>query len=139
MNALLIGPDEQLKLATLRELASQHPVDMTTLMEALKHPAGKAFHRSRMSAQTVSIPTYYLVTFSIETGHPAGTCRHMSMSVRTEGRVPHPHAVWMVAEVLGFVGGLDQCVHWMEDLEGHGLAINLVQPVSVTRESTEVH
>ena len=139
MNPLVIGPDEQLKLATLRELASQHPVDMPTLIEAIKHPAGKAFHKSRMTAQSISLPLYYLVTFSIETGHPVGTCRHMSMSVKAPGRVPNPHAVWMVAEVLGFVGGLEQCKHWIEDLEGHGLAINLVQPVSVTRESKEVH
>ncbi|MGF6641805.1 hypothetical protein [Paraburkholderia sp. MM6662-R1] len=127
---LFIGPDEREALKALRELAQRQPVDMAVLTEALKHPAGKAAHKDQMTSQSVRLPTHFLVTFSIEKGHPIGTCRHMSMSVGKPDRVPNPHAIWMVAEELGFVGGLDQCVHWSELLEGHGTAINVVQPIA---------
>jgi len=85
----------------------------------------------QMTKQTVYLPAAYAVTFSIETNHPAGTCRHMSMSVKTEGRVPNEHAVWMVCEELGFTGSLQECHIWLEDLEGHGHAINVVQSLTM--------
>jgi hypothetical protein len=128
---LMLGPNERAALDSLRELANTRPVDMTVLVEALKHKAGKAAHMLQMTAQTIDIPLDFMVTFSIETGHPIGTCRHMSMSVGKKGRVPHPHAIWMVAEVLGFIDELDTCRCWLEDLQGHGQAVNVVQPVSI--------
>lgn len=105
---LVIGPAELAALAALRERAASRPVDMPRLMEAIKTTDGKAAHSAQMRLQSVPIPLDFLVTFSIETGHPIGTCRHMSMSTGKRGRVPSPPAVWMVAETLGFVGGLAQ-------------------------------
>jgi hypothetical protein len=137
MTALIIGPQTEETLDALRTLAHAHPVDMADVMEALKHRAGKAAHKMQMTRQTVHIPIGYMVTFSIETGHPGGTARHMSISTATAGRVPSQHAVWMVAERLGFIGGLKSCVGWMEDLEGHGQAVNLVQIVDLVQISTD--
>lgn len=128
MNALFIGPYEREKLAALRELAAANPVDMRGLSERLKLPKLKAAHKDQMTAQSVRIPATYLVTFSIENGHPVGTCRHMSMST-VRGRLPRPESVWLIAEALGFVGGLTECVTWQETLQGHGEAINVVQPL----------
>jgi hypothetical protein len=124
---LLIATPEREALALLRGLASEHPVDMTGLEERLKDPVFKAAHMAQMTAQTIDIPAAYQVTFSIEHNHPGGTARHMSMSVQKRGRVPNQYAVWMVAEVLGFTGGLEDCVCWVEDLKGHGKAVNVVQ------------
>jgi len=127
---LLVGPIEKLALADLAKLAAAHPVDMKGLTKRIESQEGKARHMAQMTAQTVHIPVAYLVTFSIETGHPAASqCRHMSMSVARAGRVPLPQAVWMVAEELGFTGSLQACTVWVEDLQGHGKAINVVQPV----------
>jgi hypothetical protein len=84
-----------------------------------------------MNAQSLRLPLDFMVTFSIETGHPVGTCRHMSMSSGKRGRVPSPAAAWMVAEALGFVGELDTCTVWMETLVPQGKAVNIVQPVSM--------
>ena len=80
---------------------------------------------------TVFLPVAYAVTFSIEHGHPDGTMRHISMSVDREGRVPLPVTVYMVAEVLGFCGGIEACAIWLEDLHDGGKAVNLVQPLAV--------
>lgn len=124
---LLIGPDERAALAALVKRAELNPVDMRTLSQRLEDPAQKAAHMDAMTAQTVAIPAAYLVTFSIEHGHPGGPARHMSISVDREGRVPSPVGVWMVAQELGFVGALEKCAVWSEDLQGHGKAVNVVQ------------
>jgi hypothetical protein len=125
---LFVGPDEKAALAQLREKAAADPVDVSDLNERLKDPVEELRHRDRMNALSVRLPFAYFVTFSIETGHPAGIARHMSMSVGREGRVPTPEAVWMIAEMLGFVGGLERCeLVWMEKLRDGGDAVNLVQ------------
>jgi hypothetical protein len=131
MTALLLGAEERAALDTLRQIAAERPVDVRRLMATIAQTGIKAEHMQRMTAQTVRIPANFAVTFSIETGHRAGTCRHMSMSVGAPGRVPNAEALWLVAEALGFTGGLDACTLWKEDLQGHGLAINVVQPLAV--------
>lgn len=128
MNALILGPSSDLALITLRATAEAYPVDMASLEERLKYTSNKAAHKAHMTRQSVGIPFGYLVTFSIETGHPGGTARHLSMSShKTPGRVPNEHAVWLVAERLGFTGSLRNCKNWLEELEGHGMAVNVAQ------------
>jgi hypothetical protein len=127
--ALLIGPEQRDALASLREWAAGAPVDMRTLRERIGTAEGKAAHVAHMTAQTIELPVGFLVTFSIEVGHPCGVARHMSVSSRAEGRLPLPDAIWMIAEELGFAGGLETCFVYPEELRGHGRAINVVQPV----------
>ena len=124
---LLIGEHERTELQRIRALANERPVDMLTLPALLLTPDGKAEHRERMTEQTVEIPAAYLVTFSVEIHHPHGTMRHMSMSVQREGRLPNGVAVWIVALELGFTGSLGDCIAWLENLKGHGRAVNVVQ------------
>jgi hypothetical protein len=129
---LVIGPTELAALAALRERAAARPVDMRRLIRVIKTRRGKGDHCAQMNAQTVYLPLGFSVTFSIETGHPIGSCRHMSMSSGKPGRVPSPEAVMMVAEPLGFVGGLDACCGvWVETLVPQGRAVNIVQPLSM--------
>lgn len=125
---LIIDDAIRAQLHTLRKLAEANPVDMPPLLARLTTPEGKAAHKAQMTQQSVEIPLAYLVTFSIERDHPCGTCRHMSMSVAREGRVPNEFALWMVAAELGFWGSLKECTLWSEHLLGHGVAINVVQP-----------
>jgi hypothetical protein len=134
---LLIGDDVRAELAKLRTSAADKPVDMPALIEQLKTKDGRRRHKDAMTRQTVIIPGPwpFYVTYSIETGHPCGTCRHMSMSIGRKDRVPHPVGVWMVAEELGFSGGLGACVVWPEPLSDGGVAINVVQPLPVAPAS----
>jgi hypothetical protein len=127
----MIGPETRAALHRLRDTAAERPVDVVALQATIKTASGKQRHRERTTAQTVVIPGpwVFMVTYSVETGHPSGTCRHMSMSIDREGRAPNHHAVWLVAEELGFAGTLDDCVWWTEELQGHGVAINVVQPM----------
>jgi hypothetical protein len=140
---LILGVAQSAQLAALRDLAIKHPVDVRGLLEAIKTPAGKERHMRQMDAQTVDIPVGFLVTLSIETGHPVGACRHMSMSSPRRGRLPTPEAAWMVAEHLGFVGGFEMCQHWIEELQRgpreRAQALNIVQPLDVTTASVGRH
>lgn len=134
---LFIGPAETEALSTLRDRAARRPVNMQTVESLLKTREGKRQHLRQMQAQTIQIPGPFPfdVTFSIEIGHGKGTCRHLSMSVVRPNRVPHPAAVWMVAELLGFSGGLEACETWPERFDDQGnIAINVIQPVSVAAE-----
>ncbi|MES2712010.1 MAG: hypothetical protein V4653_10540 [Pseudomonadota bacterium] len=134
MTALVVGAAERAQLQELRERAAAAPVDMPRLVEWIKTDGGKRQHLAQMNRQSIPLPFGFMVTLSIEVGHPVGTCRHMSMSVLKDGRVPHPEALWMVAEQLGFIGSLHQCQAWIEDLSDGGKAVNIVQPVAVTPE-----
>jgi hypothetical protein len=127
MTWLLLTPAIVHTLHELAKRAAEQPLDMPSVIEQLKTPEGKAKHMDRMTALSVDIPTDFCVTFSIEHGHPIGTCRHMSMSVGQAGRVPNQPAVWIVARELGFWGSLEACDGiWAEKLV-QGEAINLVQ------------
>jgi hypothetical protein len=132
IGSLVISEAELAALEQLRELAAAKPVDMRALTERLQSQEGKRAHMVHMRAQTILIPLSFDVTFTIELNHPCGTCRHMSMSSRDENRTPVPQAVWIVCEKLGFVGGLEACAVWLEELERpdrRAKAVNVVQPL----------
>ena len=130
---LILTPEITEALHALRRLAATKPVDVRMLLQEIKTPLGEHMHLERMQKQTTVIygPWPFFVTFSIETGHPVGTCRHMSMSIKRGGRVPNRFAIWIVAEELGFVGGLKTCNVWPEELRDGGIAVNVVQPLAV--------
>lgn len=134
---LVIGAAERAALAALRDLAAKHPVDMPSLMQRLASPEGKRAHMDQMNSQSIELPFGFLVTFSIETGHPIGAARHMSMSSPVPTRTPTPEAIWMVAQELGFVGSLKQCdaVYPEELLRGseeRQVAVNVIQRLAMT-------
>ena len=133
---LIITAQVRAELAALRELASKHPVDMAVLGPALaaeKQPGPvKQKHMEQMNRQSVVIPGPWLfwVTYSVETNHPCGTARHMSMSIDRPNRVPNPIGVWMVAKELGFEGEqFEGCYVDKEELSNRGLAVNVIQPL----------
>lgn len=127
MTGLLIRDQERLALRALRVRAAAAPVDMRGITERLATPEGKAKHVDQMTAQTVAIPLDYLVTFSIEVGHPGGTARHLSVTVGRRDRYPLPGAIWLIAAELGFVGGLAQCDIVYPEQLSQGLAVNVIQ------------
>lgn len=138
---LIMGAAQRELLATLREYAAGDPVEMTGLRERIETADGKRAHMDRMHRHTVEIPVGFLVTFTIETGHPIGACRHMSMSSPRQGKVPSPEAIQWVCDELGFVGKVvaedSTCHVWIEDLlRGDGQrrekAVNVVQPIAVS-------
>ena len=131
MRPLFIGKKELDELDQLRIRAAKNPIDVVATLAKLNTEEGKAAHKRLVTSQSIELPVGYLVSFTIETGHPAGTCRHMTLGVMQKDYGPSLDAVRMVAEALGFVGGVSCCAIWLDKTEGHGLGVNLVQPVDV--------
>ena len=125
---LVITEEVKQNLIKLIEIAKQNPLDMLLLQRIIATEAGRKFHLERMMSQTVKIPGPwdFFVTFSIDKGHPIGTCRHMSMSINKEDRVPSVPAVKMIAEILGFTGDMEDWYVYPETLE-NSVAINVIQ------------
>jgi hypothetical protein len=136
MNPLIIGAGQRFALQRLRDKAASDPLHMPDVVERLKTEDGRRAHRERMNGQTITLPLAYFVTLSIETGHPAGPCRHMSMSSGRHGKLPTPEAIWMVCQELGFVASIEQCATWVEDLSDGGKAVNVVQPIALATTGT---
>lgn len=137
---LIITPAVRADLQDLRIRAALAPVDIPKLVEDLKTPAGYIAHMQHMSTQTTIIPGpfAFVVTFTIETGQKVGTCRHLSVSIDREGRIPSSDAAWMIAQELGFTGTLLACQWWPEKTASGRTAVNLLQPVSMDAEYSDV-
>jgi hypothetical protein len=135
---LIITEEVVAMLADLRKRANQAPIDMKGVVERLRRPRGRREHQDRMNGLTVVIPGphRFFATFSVETGHPCGTARHLSVSIDKEGRVPSPEAVEIIASHLGFTGTFNQWAFWAEPLKDGGNAINVVQPIGAQAGET---
>lgn len=143
-------------LRSLRRLAASKPLRMAVVEAAMATEDGARRHHDQMRRQSVKIPVpglpemawrtdggtmvllsagpekhpmFFRVTFSVEVGHPAGTCRHMSVSINRPGRIPSPECAWRIGLELGFEGGLTHCQGWTEEMSDGVMAVNLIQPV----------
>lgn len=125
--ALVLGEQQQIDLARLRQRAMAEPIDVRAMMQQIETRDGLVQHLARMESYTIPLPPSFMVTFTIEIGHPAGTCRHMSLSSVRHAHVPMPEAR-MVAEVLGFAT-FERWAVWEDKLSNGNLAINVVQPI----------
>lgn len=127
MHIFVLSSEVTDQIKALVELAEACPVNMIGLLERLQDPEQKKHHMAQMTRQTIEIPIGYLVTFSIEHGHPCGNCRHISISGR-DG-LPPVTVAWMIAKEFGFWGRIpEDCAGiWPEQLQGHGTAMNIVQ------------
>ena len=71
------------------------------------------------------LPVGFRVAFTVES-QPGGWCRHLSASVDSRGRVPHPRAVEMLMAEFGFAAGLEGCTVYFEPSDGC-TAVNVVE------------
>ncbi len=134
---LIIDEGVEQALRELRNFAADAPIDIRSVQERLQTQQGELLHREDMNARTVMIPGPFpfFVTYSLETKHPCGTVRHMSMSVQRTGAVPSPQGLWEIASRLGFLNGLASCQCWAEELSSGGTAINVAQPLATMPEA----
>jgi len=138
LRPLIIDHEARVRIAELMAKADAKPVDMITLNRELnKSPTFKRNHMDQMNDQTMDLGFGYVVTYSIEHGHPVGPCRHISISVDTAGKMPSVESALMIAGEFEFKGSLkDFDGIWIEDLsrdEKGNLytAINIVQKLDI--------
>jgi hypothetical protein len=133
---LIMGAEHITALHDLRERAAAAPVHLPDRMERSKTPEGLREHAAAMSRLTITIPIGFLVTYSIETGHPGGgSARHLTMSTAREMPPPTVAQMKAVARELGFVGDISCANVWSERAcpvhcdQGRDVTINLIQTV----------
>ncbi len=137
MKPLIIGPVERAAIHDLRERAAANKLDMYQ-MNARAIGRGppsditlaERGDRSGFPDLTISLPTGYDVTLTIEQ-HPGGVwCRHMSVSVDRYGKLPHARAVEMLMQEFGFVHqNLNELPFWKEEFGPGRFAINVLEPL----------
>lgn len=128
--ALVIGARERQALRALCIRAAANPITVGDLKATLTDRDAKAEHVERVSSQTVYLPAAFMVSLTVEVQAP-GLYRHLCVSIHAGSGIAHPAAVWMIAEELGFVGSMRECIVYPETLRGHGFGVNVLQPVDM--------
>lgn len=136
MRMLVVGEKEKKAIAELRELAKaerlsrEHlekysqgfdPNDPKTRKEGFLPIAMK---------YTICLPDGFTVTYT-EEDQPIGMCRHLSVSVDADGKLPNPSAIEYLLYSFGFEHklGVEQVVYPEE--YGEGLtAVNVIERIS---------
>lgn len=105
--------------------AEAHPISLEafTLLQS-----GEALPTDLCPNREVIIPMGFKIVYTVEV-QPAGALKHMSMSITLPGRVPHPEAVEMIMEEMGFVNPLSDCLWYEEQCGGGQMAINVMEPL----------
>lgn len=123
MSALLIGQAERDKIEALKALAAD-PLDATEMIQLAKSDP-LAFTKMMMGF-TIELPSGFMVTYSLEK-QPIGLVRHISVSVRRPGMMPHPAAVSMILEAFDMRPIEKSDRIWIEEVDADTKAVNLLQ------------
>lgn len=111
------------KLQELKQYAEQHPLTMDDLLD-IKN--GDRPVPGDMKEFVCIISTGFKIVFTIE--HQLNThIRHLSMSVKTKGKLPNPHVVEKIINILGFKNKLYDCMLNLEEFRPGHHAINVLE------------
>jgi hypothetical protein len=123
MRLLMLGPEEISALESLVEYAKANVQSTDDLLDRMNNPVlspglDPKFQRA--------IPDGYKVVLTHEQ-IPAGTIRHLSISVNAKGALPNPAAVESIMNLTGFKGRLTDCQVRIEKLEPGYEAIEVAE------------
>lgn len=110
-------------LKTLKEHAEANPFSMEMLEETI---TGERPIPGDTKEFTRFIPMGFKVVYTIE-NQDAGMIRHLSMSVDTPGKMPHPHEVIEVMKFLGFEKDIFNCILDLEEIRPGHDAISVLE------------
>ena len=133
---LILGLADTTRLAELRAKGDDAPYDVRAEAAMQATPEGRERHNRRMTGLMVEVLSH-TVCYSVETGHPAGTCRNLSVALLPRRarlyrpqpimRPPLPAVVWGFALALGFRDGPAEW--WSYLARDRRIVVNVVQPV----------
>jgi hypothetical protein len=133
MTALLIDDEQIERIKALVAKAAKDPMPLDTVMRAAEgkreDPAVQAMLDRISTEFSLDIPMDYFVCFTHEK-QPAGTTRHLSVSIRAKGRVAAPQAISLLMPFFGFKRPLEGCYVWVEDCGRGKKAVNVVELIT---------
>lgn len=126
MIPLVIDEKVRADIQRVKEYASKNVVSLETLKGLM---AGQGLPLPGDKEEfSLCVPMGFKVVYSHEE-QPHGVCRHLSISINVEGRVPHPQAVIMMCQEFGFINVFADCMVWTEKIGDALEAINVVEPL----------
>lgn len=129
---LIIGDDTYAAVRSLRERAAANPINATEVarigIDAKKVRNLKLSDRppgfERKPSERINIPVGFTVAYTVEQ-QLSGLCGHLSISVDSKGKCPHPAAVEAIAKLFDM--SIDTAiVGWLEEFEPGHQAVNLL-------------
>ena len=128
MIPLIIDARVKKEIKRVKENAKNHPFSLETMMD-LK--GGKAAPGGDDPRFVLYIPAAFRVVYTHEEQPGKVMCRHISMSLKASGKLPHPLAVEMVMGEFGFVNKrIKDTIWWQEKVcEDSLTAINVIEPL----------
>lgn len=127
MRPLITGPEIVEAIQKVVDYAEAHRVSAMDLSRiaagTLEPPGDNPEHR-------VWVPVGFRCVFTIEQQPKLGWCRHISVSVKAEGRAPNEVAMETLMKLFGFTGAVrDAAKNGRVWVEQHATAINVVEPM----------
>jgi len=125
MRPLIVDQDLKDKIANLVSYADRNPLSMDDLLDIYNKqmkPTGD------IGPYTLILPFGYKIVYTID-AYPDKKIRHLSMSVDTPGSLPNPAMVQEIMKLIGFKGGLLECIVHLEDIAINHQAINVMEAI----------
>lgn len=136
---IIINDDVRQEIFKVVEHAWKNIVPIYKMAEGGKLKKGMPNPIAGDKGHIIIIPHGFQVIFSIEDQGDQiqegergglGKCRHLSMSINKQGRLPNPIAIDMVMEEFGFDNRFYHCAVWSEGFgDNTQIAINVLEPV----------
>lgn len=120
---LSVGNEERQKLLELKKYAEEHVMSFDELIKIFAKIVSPAGDRPE---HTLFIPEGFKVVFSIEEQKP-GKCRHLSVSVDKEGKLPSVGHVTFLMNILGFQKPMCDCIICLEEIAENHHAVSVME------------
>lgn len=115
---LLIGDIEKAAIKNLIFYAENNKIPLKKMKKIM---AGELSPAEDNPNYAIILPVDFRVVFTIER-HPKEWFKHLSISVPGKGRLPHPHAVYMICKEFGIENFKDEYIYKEDEVE----AINII-------------
>lgn len=128
MRPFVIDDNVREQIASLVEYAERNPFTMDNILDIYNgemNPAGDQEQFVR------HLPFGFRVAYSIDV-YGEDKLRHLSMSVDTPGKMPHPITVEEMIKLIGFENDLSMCHIRMEEIGENHHAINVMEKITLT-------
>lgn len=131
---LIVDAEFRAQMEQLRQHAALNPYTMDVMLDRInkQEPPPGNMEEFRVMSQG------FAIVFTHEE-HPMGMVRHLSMSVPTAGKYPHPTVVTAVSQLLGFTRPIEECKVYMEPIGDNHEAVNIIEPLIDSLQTPETH
>lgn len=135
MTAIIIDENVRANIKAVVERAFANVISLDSLKarieagERTDDPSTRnPYVEATQDDMAVFIPAGIKTVFTVEE-HPAGVCRHLSVSINRPGYTAPPIALQMLMEEFGFTSKIEDCIVYPETYAPGRIAVNVLEMV----------